>query len=86
MTFGNSVTKIKNRLTREGNIVYISRVSSECCPVKLLEKYLQKTNIEISKDRETPLIGRTFKIKKGHKIAKTKGISYSRIRIIILYL
>ena len=49
-------------------------------PSKILEKYLQKTNIEISKDGETPLIGRIFKTKKGHKISKTQGISYSRIR------
>ena len=49
-------------------------------PSKILEKYLQKTNIEISKDGETPLIGRIFKTKKGHKILKTQGISYSRIR------
>ena len=80
VTFGNSGTKSKTDQHREGNIVYISRVLSECCPVKFLEKYLQKENIEISKDGETPLIGRIFKTKKGHKIAKTQGISYSRIR------
>ena len=74
------VPKSKTDKHREGNIVCISRISSECCPVKFLEKYLQKTNIEISKDGETPLIGRIFKTKKGHKISKTQGISYSRIR------
>ena len=74
------VPKSKTDQHREGNIVYISRVSSECCPVKFLEKYLQIANIEISKDGETPLIGRIFKTKKGHKISKTQGISYSRIR------
>ena len=36
--------------------------------------------IEISKDGETPLIGRIFKTKNGGKISKTQGISYSRIR------
>ena len=49
---------------REGHIVYIYRVLLECCPVKFLEKYLQKTNNEISKDGETPLISRIFKAKR----------------------
>ena len=74
------VLKSKTNQHRKGHIVYISRVASECCSVRFLEKYLQKTNIGISKDCETPLIGRKFKTKKVHKISKTKGISYSRIR------
>ena len=74
------VPKSKTDQHREGNIVYISRVLSECCPVNFLEKYLQKANIEISKDGETPLIGRIFKTNKGHKITKTQGISDSRIK------
>ena len=77
------VPKSKTDQHREGNIVYISRVSSECCPVNFLEKYLQKANIEISKDCETPLIGRIFKTKKRHKTSKTQGISYSRIREVL---
>ena len=63
------VPKSETDQYREGNIVYISRVSSECCSVKFFEKYLQ-ANIENSKDGETPLIGRTFKTKKGHKISQ----------------
>ena len=74
------VPKSKTDQHREGHIVYISRISSECCPVKFLEKYLQRTNIEISKDGEIPLIARIFKTRKGHKISKTQRISYSRIR------
>ena len=74
------VPKSKTNQHREGNIVYISRVSSECCPVKFSKKCLQKTNIEISKEGETPLIGRIIKTKKGHKISKAQGISYSRIK------
>ena len=74
------VPKSKTNQHRERNIVYIPRVSSECCPVKFLEKYLQIANIEISKDGGTPLIGRIFKTKKGYKISKTQEISYSRIR------
>ena len=65
---------------REGHIVYISRIASEYCPVKQLERYLKRVDIDISKDKETPLIGRVFKTKKGHKILKTQGISYTRIR------
>ena len=59
------VPKSKTDQHREGHVVYISRISLECCTLKFLEKYLQKTNIEISKGRETPLIGRIFKTKKG---------------------
>ena len=77
------VPKSKTDLHREGNIIYISRVLSECCPVKFSEKYLQKANIEISKDGETPLISRIFKTKKGHKISKIQRISYSRIREVL---
>ena len=76
------VPKSKTDQHREGNIVHISRVSLECCPVKFLEKYLHIANIEISKDGETPLIGRILKTKKGHKISKTQGISQSRTKII----
>ena len=60
VTFEILELKSKTDQHREGHIVYISRVSSECFPVKFLEKYLQKTNIEISKDGETPLMGITF--------------------------
>ena len=40
---------------------------------------MQKTNTEISKDGETPFMGRILKAKKEHIISK-KRISYSRIR------
>ena len=55
---------------REGHIAYISQASWLCCPVKLLEKNLQKTNIKNSKVIETHLIGRNFR----------KEILYSKIR------
>ena len=64
---------------REGHVVYISRIKSECCPVKYLEVYLQKAKLDIYNDKESPLTCRIFKTKSGHKISKTKGISYSRI-------
>ena len=37
------VPKSKTDQHREGHIAFISRISSQCCPVKFLEKYLQKT-------------------------------------------
>ena len=66
----------KTNQHRDGHFAYISRVSSECCPVKFLEKYLQKRNIEISKDFETPLICRVYKTKP----MKSQRNSYSKIR------
>ena len=74
------IPKSKSDQHREGHVVYISRIKSECCPVKYLEAYLQKAKLDISNDKESPLICRIFKTKSGHKISKTKGISYSRIR------
>ena len=58
---------------------YNSRIKLECCSVKNLEGYLQKVKLDISNHKESPLICRVFKTA-GHKISKTKGISYSRIR------
>ena len=74
------IPKSKTDQHREGHVVYISRIKSECCPVKYLEVYLQKALLYVSNDKESPLICRIFKTKSGHKISKTKGISYSRIR------
>ena len=37
------IPKSKADRHREGHVVYISRVKSECCPVKYLEEYLQKS-------------------------------------------
>ena len=42
--------------------------------------YLQKAKLDISNDKESRLICRIFKTKSGHKISKTKRISYFRIR------
>ena len=38
------------------------------------------SKFDISNDKESPLICLIFKTKSGHKISKTKEISYSRIR------
>ena len=45
-----------------------------------MEAYLQKAKLDVSNDKESPLICRIFKTKPGHKISKTNGISNSRIR------
>ena len=74
------IPKSKTDQHREGHVVYISRIKSEYCPVKYLEVYLQKTKLDISNDKESPLICCIFKTKSGHKISKTKGTSHSRIR------
>ena len=42
--------------------------------------YLQKAKLDISNDNEKFLIGCIFKTKSGHKVSKTKGISYFRIK------
>ena len=42
--------------------------------------YLQKAKLDISNDKENSLIWCLFKTKSGHKVSKTKGISYFRIR------
>ena len=74
------IPKSKTDQHREGHVVCISKIKSEYCPVKYLKVYLQKAKLDISNDKESPLICRIFKRKSVHKISKTKGISYSRIR------
>ena len=74
------IPKLKKDQHRERNVVYISRIKSECCPVKYLEAYLRKAKLDVSNDKESPFIWRIFKTKSSHKISKTKGISYSRFK------
>ena len=77
------IPKSKTDQHREGQVVYISRIKSEYCPVKYSEVYLQKAKLDVSNDKEGLLIRCIFKTKSGHKILKTKGVSYSRIREIL---
>ena len=77
------ITKSKTDQHKEGNVVYIFRIKSECCAVKYLEVYLQKAKLDISDDKESRVIYCIFKTKSSQKISKTKGISCSRIREII---
>ena len=74
--FGKLSTNQKIRKYR----LYQKLYSTLRCPVKYLEAYLQKAKLDISNDKESPLICRIFKTKSGHKISKTRGVSYSRAR------
>ena len=49
------IPKSKADQHKERNVVYISRIKSESCPVKYLV-YLQKIKFDISNDKESPLI------------------------------
>ena len=42
------VPKAKNDIYREGNYVYIKRLTSKYCPVALLERYISMGNVELS--------------------------------------
>ena len=42
------VPKAKNDIYREGNYVYIKRLTSEYCPVTLFETYVSMCNVELS--------------------------------------
>ena len=72
--FGKLSTNKKIRKYRLYQKLYLR------CPGKYLEAYLQKAKLDVSNDKKSPLICRIFKTKSGHKVSKTKGISYSRIR------
>ena len=72
--------KSKNDQHRDGKTVYISRNESEFCPVKLTEKFFTTASITLSTHENVYLVPRLVKIKKGHKIHPTSGISYTRTR------
>ena len=38
------VPKAKNNVYREGNYVYIQRLSNQCCPVTTLERYIKSSS------------------------------------------
>ena len=57
-----TIPKSKTDQHRDGHVVYISRIKSECCPVKYSEPYLQKAKFDIRQrqrkseklEKETP--------------------------------
>ena len=66
---------------REGNIVPISRLAeSQFCPVNLLERFLTLANLSLEKNPKCFLIPTLIKVKKGHKVHPTRGISDTRAR------
>ena len=48
------IPKSKVDQHREAHVVYVPRIKSECCAVKYLEVHLQKTELDISNDNESP--------------------------------
>ena len=48
-----AIPKSKTDQHKEGHVVYISRIKSECCPVKYLEAYLKKAKLDVSNDKES---------------------------------
>ena len=73
------ITKSKTDQHKEGNVVYIFRIKSECCTVKYLEVYLQKAKLDISNDKESPLIYRIFKTKLGRKYQRQREFHISEL-------
>jgi len=78
-----TLEKSKTDQLREGNIIYISKLDSKYCPVKLLQKFLTLANFDIRVDFQTFLICRLHKTGKGYRASKVSGIAYSRAREIL---
>lgn len=74
------IEKSKTDQLHEGNILYISRLQSQYCPVKILEEYLNLANLSLKNDKETFLIPRIMKCKRGYTVSRKYGISYTRAR------
>ena len=72
------IVKSKTDQLHEGNIIYIAGLTSNCCPVQWLRKYL--TAAKILHNPNTFVICRLFKTKIGHNAHGNKPISYSSAR------
>lgn len=72
--------KSKNDQHRDGKTVYISKLDSKYCPVKILQRFFSQGEISLDFHKDMFLIPRLIKIKSGHRVHKTLGISYSRAR------
>ena len=73
------IPRAKNDVYRDGNSVYINRINSEYCPVRILERYLRLAAIDTNST--LPLFRRLrfYKSPNTHKLCKEK-LSYSRCR------
>lgn len=79
------VPKSKTDVQNKGSCVYISRTSSQNCPVNLLERYLNLSGIEENSDE---YIFRQLSYSKKFNIYRLKKckapLSYTRVREIVL--
>ena len=66
------VLKAKNDIFREGNNVYIKRLSSEYCPVTLFETYVSMCNVGLSSSVALFRAVRLFKSINSYKLYGVK--------------
>ena len=77
------IEKSKTDVYRDGSWVYLTKLESELCPIKLLNKYMKATNSKQHSDKF--LFRAILKTQKCIKLRKAnKPISYSRIRDLLL--
>ena len=78
------IEKSKNDQFRNGMEVVVSELSSICCPVKALQKYIRLAKIDLKSD--SFLFKPLYKAKKRAGLIKTnKKISYTRAREAVLF-
>ena len=68
------VPRAKNDIYREGNYVYIKRLTSKYCPVALLERYISMGNVELSSSVAIFRPVRLFKSTNSYKLYGVKII------------
>ena len=73
------VPRAKNDIYREGNYVYIKRLTSKYCLVALLERYISMGNVELSSSVALFRPVRLFKSTNSYKLYGVK-LSYTRCR------
>ena len=73
------IPRAKNDIYREGNYVYIKRLTSEYCPVALLERYISMSNVELSSSVALFRPVRLFKSTNSYRLYGVK-LSYTRCR------
>ena len=74
-----TIEKSKCDQHRDGHIVYVSKLNSEYCPVKVLDRFLCSCKIDRT-DENCFIIPRLFKTKTGYNASKNLGISYTTAR------